>query len=129
MNDKVKHLISLITVVDDDRSVRQATTGFLLSNGFRAEVFGSAEEFLTSPLLEETKCLILDVQMPGISGLELQRRLTAGNYRIPIIFITAHQEQEIRNQAMLAGAVDFLAKPVNERFLLHAIHSALADTN
>ena len=120
-----KHLVSLISIVDDDESVREATTGFLKSNGFRAEVFASAEEFLASPHLAETKCLILDVQMPGITGLELQRRLADGNHRIPIIFITAHQEPKIRNEAMRAGAVDFLSKPVSEEALLHAIRSAL----
>ena len=120
-----KHLVSLISIVDDDESVREATTGFLKSNGFRAEVFASAEEFLASPHLAETKCLILDVQMPGITGLELQRRLAVGNHRIPIIFITAHQEPKIRNEAMRAGAVDFLSKPVSEEALLHAIRSAL----
>ena len=125
MSEKEKHLIPLISIVDDDESVREATTGFLKSNGFRAEVFASAEEFLASPHLEETRCLILDVHMPGIGGLGLQRRLAAGRHRIPIIFITAHQEPKIRNEAMRAGAVDFLSKPVSEEVLLHAIHSAL----
>jgi FixJ family two-component response regulator len=123
--EKEKHLISLISIVDDDESVREATTGLLKANGFRAEVFSSAEEFLASPHLRETKCLILDVQMPGMTGLELQRRLAAEDQRIPIVFITAHRDPEIRNEAMRAGAVDFLSKPVSEEVLLHAITFAL----
>jgi FixJ family two-component response regulator len=118
---KAEHLISLISIVDDDESVREATMGFLKSNGFRAQVFASAEEFLGSTHLNETKCLILDVQMPGMSGLELQRRLAAENHRIPIVFITAHRDPEIRNEVLCAGAIDFLSKPVREEALLHAI--------
>ena len=122
-------MISLISIVDDEQSIREATTSLLKSNGFRAEVFSSAEEFLESPNLLETKCLILDIQMPKMNGLELQRRLTAENRRIPIIFITAHEDQKIRNEAMRAGAVDFLTKPFSADALLHSIRSALQPAN
>ncbi|MGA2248103.1 MAG: response regulator [Verrucomicrobiota bacterium] len=115
--------------MDDDQSIREATTSLLKSNGFRTEVFASAEEFLESPHLPETRCLILDVQMPKMNGLELQRRLRAENRRIPIIFITAHGDQKTRNEAMRAGAIDFLTKPFSEEALLVSIKSALQLTN
>jgi len=126
VNEKANHLIALISIVDDDQSVREATMSLLKSNGFRTEVFTSAEDFLGSSHLDETKCLILDVQMPGMSGLQLQRRLASENRPIPIIFISAHDHQEVRNQAMRSGAVDFLPKPFSEESLLRAIHAALA---
>jgi FixJ family two-component response regulator len=129
MNEKTNHLISLISIVDDDQSIREATTSLLKSNGFRTEVFSSAEEFLGSPHWQETKCLILDIQMPRMTGLELQRRLTAENRRIPIIFITAHGDQKTRDEALRAGAIDFLTKPFSEEALLHAIKSALQPAN
>jgi FixJ family two-component response regulator len=122
MKDKASHLIA---IVDDDQSVREATTSLLRSNGFRAETFASAEEFLESPIVEKTRCLLLDIAMPGVSGLELQRQLAAEGRRIPIIFITAHDNQEVRAEAMRAGAVDFLPKPFSEEALLNAIRSAL----
>jgi FixJ family two-component response regulator len=124
--EKANHLISLICVVDDDQSVCEATASFLKSCGFTAEVFSSAEQFLNSPHLKETKCLILDVQMPGMSGLELQRHLIAQTRRIPTIFITAHEDQNTRNEAMRAGAFAFLAKPFSEEALLGAIRCILA---
>jgi FixJ family two-component response regulator len=129
MSEKADYLISLISIVDDDQSVREATTSLLKSNGFRAEVFSSAEEFLGSRYLDETGCLILDVQMPGMNGLELQRRLAAENCKIPIIFISAHDNQDVRKQAMRAGAVDFLPKPFSEEALLGAIRLALTGSN
>jgi FixJ family two-component response regulator len=122
MKDKASHLIA---IVDDDRSVREATTNLLRSNGFRAETFSSAEEFLCSPIVGKTRCLLLDIAMPGISGLELQRQLAAEGHRIPIIFITAHDNPEVRREALRAGAVDFLPKPFSEDALLNAIRSAL----
>jgi FixJ family two-component response regulator len=129
MNKKANLLVSLISIVDDDQSVREATTSLLKSNGFRAEVFSSAEEFLASRYLDETKCLILDVQMPSMNGLGLQRRLTSENRSIPIIFISAHDNQEIRKQAIRSGAIDFLPKPFSEEALIRAIHAALSETN
>jgi FixJ family two-component response regulator len=122
MNDKAS---CLIAIVDDDESVREATTSLLRSNGFRAETFASAEEFLDSPIVDKTRCLLLDVAMPGINGLELQRRLAAEGRRIPIIFITAHDNPAVRSEATRAGAVDFLPKPFSEAALLNAICSAL----
>jgi|SRR5580698_5487099 FixJ family two-component response regulator len=114
-----------IAIVDDDESVREATTSLLRSNEFNAETFSSAEEFLNSPLLVKTRCLLLDIGMPGMSGLDLQRLLAGEGRRIPIIFITARDDQEIRMEAMRAGAVDFLSKPFSEEALLKAIHNAL----
>jgi FixJ family two-component response regulator len=125
MNKKANLLVSLISIVDDDQSVREATTSLLKSNGFRAEVFSSAEDFLASSYLDETRCLILDVQMPGMNGLELQRRLASENRCIPIIFISAHDNQEVRKQANRSGAIDFLPKPFSEEALLRAICTAL----
>jgi FixJ family two-component response regulator len=125
MSKKANLLVSLISIVDDDESVREATTSLLKSNGFRAEVFASAEDFLASRYLDETRCLILDVQMPGMNGLELQRRLASENRSIPIIFISAHDNQEVRKQATRSGAIDFLPKPFSEDALLRAIRAAL----
>ena len=125
MSEQANLLVALISIVDDDESVREATTSLLKSNGFRAEVFSSAEDFLASRYLDETKCLILDVQMPGMNGLELQRRLASENRSIPIIFISAHYNQEVRKQATRSGAIDFLPKPFSEEALLRAIRDAL----
>src|SRR5579859_3992154 len=99
--------------------------GVLTSMGYCAEAFSSAKEFLGSPLLNETKCLILDLRMPGMNGLELQCCLADQGRRIPIIFITAQENEVFRREAMQAGAVQFLQKPVSEDVLLHAIRSAL----
>lgn len=115
----------LIAIVDDDRAVLEATSGLLRSNGFRAETFSSAEEFLGSLSLSKAECLLLDVGMPGMGGLELQRRLVREGYRIPIIFITARDYDRVRREAIRAGAVDFLPKPFSAEALLQAIHKAL----
>jgi len=115
----------LIAIVDDDESVREALQSLLKSMGLRAEGFASAEDFLHSAPLPDTTCLILDVRMPGMGGLELQRQLAVAERRIPIIFITAHGDENARMQALRAGAVDFLAKPFSEEALLAAVHSAL----
>jgi FixJ family two-component response regulator len=122
MKEETGHLIA---IVDDDESIREATTNLLKSYSFRAATFSSAEEFLNSSLVEKTKCLLLDLAMPGMSGLELQRRLAADRRRIPIIFITAHDSPEVRAQALREGAVAFLPKPFSEQALLTAIHMAL----
>jgi FixJ family two-component response regulator len=118
----------LISVVDDDDAMRISLENLIRSVGLRAQGFPSAEAFLRSNQLHETDCLILDVRIPGITGLELQRRLAATNSRIPIIFITAHQNEDWRMQALHAGAVAFLYKPFHEEALLDAIHAALKDT-
>jgi FixJ family two-component response regulator len=122
MQNTADHLIS---VVDDDEAFRQATANLLKASGFAAERFSSAEEFLASPRVNETGCLILDLQMQGMSGLELQCHLARENRQIPIIFITARGCAEAREEAMRAGAVDFLPKPFSEEALLRAIHKAL----
>lgn len=117
--------VPFISIVDDDESIREAIKSLLRSVGFRVEGFASAEDFLSSEHVRDTACLILDVRMPRISGLELQRQLATANCRIPIIFITAHGNEEARAQALQAGAVDFLNKPFSEEALLNAIHLAV----
>jgi len=126
MNDKTKMKPKpLIAVVDDDSSLRESTQLLLRSAGYRAEVFASAREFLDSPRIDETACLLLDVRMPGMDGLELQRFLNEAQRQIPIIFITAHATDNAEQRARKAGAVDFLRKPVNDEKLLSAIQTAL----
>jgi len=126
MNDKNKMKPKpLIAVVDDDSSLRESTQLLLRSAGYRAEVFASAREFLDSPRIDETACLLLDVRMPGMDGLELQRFLNEAQRQIPIIFITAHATDNAEQRARKAGAVDFLQKPVNDEKLLSAIQTAL----
>ena len=115
-----------VSIVDDDESVREAIRGLLRSVGIPAHVFGSAEEFLASDAVNDTACLILDVRMPGMSGLELQARLAASHYKIPLIFISAHaSDREARARALEAGALDFLYKPFNEEVLLKNVNAAL----
>jgi len=116
---------SLIAIIDDDESVRESVSSLVRSAGFGTEVFASAEEFLNSAHLRDTACLILDLRMPGMSGLDLQRRLSDADYRIPIIFITAQRDEGDRMQALKAGAVDFLHKPFSEKTLLKAVDAAL----
>ena len=115
----------LVCVVDDDSLIRDSTRRLIRSFGFRAETFASAEDFNSSDCLEETACLILDVHMRGMSGLELQRQLMAANVDPPIIFITAYQDDDSRKQALEAGAVAFLSKPFEQEELLEAIEVAL----
>jgi FixJ family two-component response regulator len=122
MREEPEHLVS---IVDDDPSICEATISLLKANGFRTRRFCSAAEFLNCPQLEETSCLILDLRLSGMSGLELQRRLAQENRRIPIIFITAHRTPETRQEAMQAGAIAFLSKPFSEEALLNSIHLAL----
>ena len=115
----------LICVVDDDESVRRSTKLLIESHGFRVATFESAEAFLTSEQRHDTSCLILDVQMPGISGLQLQSKLTHDRHSIPIIFITAYDDNQSRRHAMQAGAIAFLDKPFTEGQLFQTIRSAL----
>jgi FixJ family two-component response regulator len=116
---------NLISVVDDDESVRRTTTLLIESFGFGAAAFESAETFLRSGRLHDTACLIVDVQMPGMNGLQLQSYLTAAGCGIPIIFITAYDGKDSRQRAMKAGAAAFLSKPFSDEQLLQTIHSAL----
>ena len=118
--------ISSISVVDDDESLRESLEGLLKSMGYRVNVFSSAEGFLGSQALVKTNCLILDVRMPGMSGPELQQKLKALGHRIPIIFITAHGDDDVIARAMADGAVDCLLKPFSEDSLLGAIGLALS---
>ena len=115
----------LISIVDDDDSVRQALKSLIDSVGFRAGVFASGEEFLNSPDVTQTNCLITDVRMPGMSGLELQERLNAAHSGIPIVFISAHEDKEAQARGLRAGAIAFLQKPFSEDSLLGAITSCL----
>jgi FixJ family two-component response regulator len=115
----------LITVVDDDAAIREAVQSLLRSVGLRAEVFASAQDFLQSGRLQDTACLIVDVRMPRMSGLELQEQLTTAHCPIPIIFITAHGDEETRARALRAGAVDLLDKPFSDEALLGAVQAAM----
>jgi len=117
--------VPIISVIDDDASVRTATARLLGSMGFSAQAFASAQEFLLSPRLRETSCLIADVEMPGMSGIELQEYLIAQGHETPIIFITAYPQDRIREQVMRAGAIDFLSKPFDEPRLLECVKRAL----
>jgi FixJ family two-component response regulator len=116
---------NLISVVDDDESVRRTTTLLIESFGFRAATFESAETFLRSGHLHDTSCLIVDVQMPGMNGLQLQSHLAAAGCGIPIIFNTAYESNDSRQRAMQAGAAAFLGKPFSDEQLLQTIRSAL----
>jgi len=115
----------LVAIVDDDDLVRSALQGLLKSVGVPAQTFASAEDFLNSGQQRQTACLIADIRMPGISGLELQAKLNAEHCRIPTIFITAHGDAKMRMQALRAGAVEFLAKPFDDEALLESIRAAL----
>ena len=116
----------LISVVDDDHSVRESLARLIRSVGFGVQVFESAEEFLSAVRDREPDCLILDIRMPGMSGLELQRELSASERELPVIFITAHgSDEQVRARALRAGAVDYLLKPLREEEVLKAIDAAL----
>jgi FixJ family two-component response regulator len=115
----------LVAIVDDDDSMRSAIRGLLKAVGLPAQAFASGEEFLNSGQQRETACLIADIRMPGMSGLELQAKLNAEHCRIPTIFITAHGDANLRMQALRAGAVEFLAKPFDDEALLESVRGAL----
>jgi FixJ family two-component response regulator len=115
----------VISIVDDDESVRAAASGFVRSMGFMAHTFASAEEYLRSEHAEKTSCLIADVEMPGINGIELQRLIHAQGRRTPIIFITAYPEERIRVRVMQAGAIGFLSKPFDGETLIEYLDVAL----
>ena len=114
-----------IAIVDDDQSVREAATNLFRSMGFVAVAFASAEEFLSSDALERTSCIVLDVQMPGMGGLNLQSHLAAIGRQIPIVFVTGYPDDGVRSAAMQSGAICFLTKPFNEGDLLDGLRSAL----
>jgi FixJ family two-component response regulator len=115
----------LVAIVDDDELIRGALQGLLKAVGLPTQAFSSAEEFLNSERRHQIACLIADIRMPGMSGLELQAKLNTDRCRIPIIFITAHGDEKMRMQALRAGAVEFLAKPFDDEILLERVRAAL----
>jgi len=119
--------VRFIAIIDDDRSVRVATESLVMSLGYVARTFASAEEFLQSPSMEEVTCLVADVQLPGINGLELQEFLLAQGCQKPTIFITAFPNDKIRGQALRRGAVGFLVKPFNGKAFVECLETALSE--
>jgi CheY-like chemotaxis protein len=117
---------ALFSIVDDNESMREAIESLIKSIGFRAETFASTEEFVQCDHLAQIACLILDVQLPGMSGLELQRLLAIATYTFPVIFVSGRTDEYTREQALKAGALAFLYKPFSEEALLKAVYSALS---
>ena len=115
----------VVSIIDDDDLMRSALQGLLKAAGLPARSFASAEEFLESGQQHDTACLIADIRMPGMSGLDLQATLNAQQIRIPTIFITAHGDERLRMQALRSGAVEFLAKPFDDALLLETVQAAL----
>jgi FixJ family two-component response regulator len=122
-----KSSTQLIAIVDDDRSVQIALKDLMESAGLEARCFGSAEEFLEPDQRYQMACIVTDIRMPGMSGLELQAKLNADGSRIPIIFVTAHGDAKMKMQAMKAGAVEFLSKPFDDEVLLEKVLHTLKD--
>jgi FixJ family two-component response regulator len=121
----IGHNSRLVAIVDDDESVQRALQDLIESDGLSALCFGSAEQFLDSEARNKAACLIADVRMPGLTGLELQAKLKAERCPIPVVFITAHGDAEMRIHAMREGAVQFLSKPFDDTVLLEIVHAAL----
>jgi FixJ family two-component response regulator len=119
----------IIAIVDDDDALREALGSVMRAAGFSSKTFASAEEFLACDDCDDTACLILDVRLPGMSGIELQRRLADGNSQLPIIFVTAHGDASLRDSLMRAGAAAFFYKPVRSDALLKEIHTALGKSS
>jgi FixJ family two-component response regulator len=115
----------VVSIVDDDESIRTVMSSLVRSLGYEVSVFASAEAFLASPHLHDARCLIIDVQMPGMSGLDLQDELRARKYSIPIIFITAFPEEGLRRRAEAAGAMGFFGKPVDGQTIIRCLNEAL----
>ena len=115
----------MISIVDDDEAVREATKSLIRSLGYQAETFGSAEEFLAWTQIDDTDCLITDVQMPGLSGVDLQDRLISAGREMPTIFVTAYPDAKLERQALRGGAIAYLRKPIEETHLLEHIDTAL----
>ena len=122
---KQKKILAVIGIVDDDESVRDSISSLLRSAGYKTESFESAEAYLNSDRASEPNCLLLDVRMPGLSGLQLQSELNHQKVSIPVIFITAHPDEQVRERALSEGAVAVLGKPFNDDVLLGAIDSAV----
>ena len=123
----IGHNSRLVAIVDDDESVQRSLQDLIESDGLTALCFGSAEQFLESDARNKAACLIADIRMSGMSGLELQAKLKAERCRVPIIFITAHGDAEMRIHAMRQGAVEFLSKPFDDAVLLEIVHAALEE--
>ena len=121
----IRQKSGLVAIVDDDESFQRALQDLIESDGLSARCFGSAEQFLESNARHEAACLIADIRMPGLSGLELQAKLKGERCRIPLIFITAHGDVEMRILAMREGAVEFLTKPFDDAILLEIVHAAV----
>lgn len=119
----------VVSIVDDDESVRGSTAKLLRLHGFAVRAFASADEFLQSPNVDATRCLISDIRMPGMSGLELQERLIAQNRRIPVIFVTAYSDERSRERALRAGAICFLSKPFDGHALIRCLEEALGKSS
>lgn len=119
------HVLPFVGVVDDDEGVRESLSSLLRSAGYRCRVFSSAEDFLGSGTALDTNCVLVDVRMPGLSGIELQSRLREMNYAVPVIFVTAHTDSGTKASALRNGARAFFEKPVNDDALLGAIRSAV----
>ena len=117
----------LISIIDDDESMREAIKGLMRSLGYRVEVVASAQEFLSSRLVRRTSCVIADMQMPGMTGLELYQRLSTSGKRVPTILITAYPDDGVRERALSAGVIGYLSKPFEEDDLLACIRSALTN--
>src|SRR5229473_5271982 len=116
---------SFVFVVDDDRSIRESLQNLIRSAGLEVKTFASAREFLTSPRAKGLSCLVLDVELPGLSGLDLQEELAKADIQIPIIFITGHGDIPMSVRALKAGAIEFLTKPLRDEDLLNAVHQAI----
>jgi FixJ family two-component response regulator len=127
--DMSGHSKPVVTAVDDDARVRASIQSVLESAGYEAVVFASAEAFLESGVLRQATCLLADVRLPGMDGLELQRRIRRARPQLPIIFITAHDDEHIRQQALQDGAVDFLVKPFDAAQLLNSIEAVANQTD
>ena len=126
--DKTLTKTGIIAIVDDDEPLRQALGSVMKAAGFSARTFASAEDFLACDDCDDTACLILDVRLPGMSGIELQKQLSKTNSRLPIVFVTAHGDASLRDSLMRAGAAAFLYKPVRSDALLKEIRRALEES-
>jgi FixJ family two-component response regulator len=121
----IRTMVHMISIVDDDESVREATNALVRSLGYAAATFASAEEFLSSDRVHATSCVIADVQMPGLSGIDLQQRLLDQGLQVPILFVTAYPDERTRQRALDAGAVDYLSKPLCDEQLVSCLDVAL----
>jgi FixJ family two-component response regulator len=127
LNQRIRR-IGIVAIIDDDEDLREAVGSLLRASKFTIDTFPTAEAFLAFPRRDEVRCLVLDVRLPGMSGIELQKKLLDAGYGIPIVFISAHSDSSVRHLVMKAGAAAFLNKPVRARDLLHEIETALKES-